>query len=175
MTAHSSLGERAPDSARLQKKHFPHFHTHTSKHSGGFTLIELMIVVALLGIFASIAMPAFSSLIANNRVESTASEFYAVLMAARADAVTKRTSATLSRVDTSNWELKQGGETQRTIRLPDSVTLNIGSNSLIFRPDGTAESRSFVLGTSKSDTTYTVTVQPSGAIRLSGPTVTSSS
>ncbi|NWO06176.1 MAG: GspH/FimT family pseudopilin [Alteromonadaceae bacterium] len=56
------------------------------KHSG-FTLIELMIVVALIAIIAMVAVPGFSSLIESNRHKSTTNNVIGILNYARSEAV----------------------------------------------------------------------------------------
>ena len=53
----------------------------------GFTLIELMVVLAILLVLALIAMPSFSDFFERNRVRGAATEVIAVIDNARAEAV----------------------------------------------------------------------------------------
>lgn len=137
------------------------------KSSRGFTLIELMIVVVLLGIFASIAMPAFTGLIENNRVQSSASELYGLMQAARSDAVTRRAPVTLSKpANSTRWIAQQGGETTRSVDFPSSVTATSATSSIVFNPDGSAANATITVASSGVDDSYTVAVQPSGNISM---------
>lgn len=58
-----------------------------SRNSLGFSLIELMVVVAVLAILVSIAAPSFSSIINNNRIDSTLRNVHETLQFARSEAV----------------------------------------------------------------------------------------
>jgi type IV fimbrial biogenesis protein FimT len=53
----------------------------------GFTLVELMVTIAIIGILAAIAMPNFQSMIQANRIQAAAAEFQAGLALARSEAI----------------------------------------------------------------------------------------
>lgn len=62
-----------------------------SKQAGyrelGFTLIEMMIVVVIIGVLAAMTVPAFDDLIAKNRVKNATEDIYALLTQAKTEAV----------------------------------------------------------------------------------------
>lgn len=57
------------------------------KRSRGFTLVELMITLALAAIILSLAVPGFQDIIRNNRAATQANELVAALGLARSEAV----------------------------------------------------------------------------------------
>jgi type IV fimbrial biogenesis protein FimT len=79
----------------------------------GFTLIEMMIVVTILGVLLSIGIPAFDDLIKNSRRTTVVNELISSLMTARAEAAKRGQAVTVcglaSSTDTSctggtNWD-----------------------------------------------------------------------
>lgn len=65
--------------------------------AGGFTLVELMITVAVIGILALIAAPSMSAMIENSRIVSQGEELVATLQLARAEAVRRNSRVTVCR------------------------------------------------------------------------------
>ncbi|MBT3367977.1 MAG: prepilin-type N-terminal cleavage/methylation domain-containing protein [Nitrospina sp.] len=61
------------------------------KRNAGFTLMEMMIVVAVFGIIAAVAIPAFMSLLPGMRLNGSARDIFMVMSQTRMQAVSKNT------------------------------------------------------------------------------------
>ncbi len=60
---------------------------HGAKRTGGFTLIELMVTIAIIAVVAVFAVPAFSDFVLNNRIRGQSGDLMAQLGQARSEAM----------------------------------------------------------------------------------------
>ena len=77
--------------------------------SAGFTLIEMMVTIALIAIFAALAVPAYNNFIAGNRAATEMNTFVSDLQYARVVAMENGTSATMC-VSTDGETCKDSGD-----------------------------------------------------------------
>jgi type IV fimbrial biogenesis protein FimT len=68
----------------------------TNSRTKGFTLLELMIVVALVAIIATMGYPSFTEFMVSQRVRAAASALYDSLLLARSEAVKRNTAVSMS-------------------------------------------------------------------------------
>jgi type IV fimbrial biogenesis protein FimT len=101
----------------------------------GFTLVELMVVVTLVAVLSAIAVPSFRELLLNQRLAASTSEFVAALSTARAEALKRSQTATLTPKKANDWN--SGWEVRSTVEgvattlrafdaLPGGVTVDPG-------------------------------------------------
>jgi type IV fimbrial biogenesis protein FimT len=68
----------------------------------GFTMIELMVTIAIAGILTAVAIPSFNNFITSTRVDSEISELYRLLLTARNTAINTGQNVTVCPLNTSN-------------------------------------------------------------------------
>lgn len=77
----------------------------------GFTLIELMIVIAIMAVIASYGIPQFNEMMQNGRLSTQANHLQGLMQLARSEAVTNRVitrvcaSTDQASCNTNSWEL----------------------------------------------------------------------
>lgn len=94
----------------------------------GFTLVELMVTITVMGVVLAIGVPSFRDFIASQRVKTVVSEFNSALFIARSEAIKRNAPVVITSAGSGwqgGWTIKAGAidlVTQQTI--PDlAVTL----------------------------------------------------
>jgi type IV fimbrial biogenesis protein FimT len=108
----------------------------------GFTIIELMVVISILAILATLAAPSFRELLAVQRVKNSASDLFADMALARNEAIRRNSSVTISAINTSwdnGWSVVAGTETIKQTNLSAnlvSISKSGADNQVVFGANG---------------------------------------
>ncbi|GAA0308401.1 pilus assembly FimT family protein [Psychrobacter aestuarii] len=112
-------------------------HVLTSSH--GFTLVELMVTIAVLGIIASIATPSISLQLANMRVKSTAATLENALKEAKAESAIRRQDIPVTYTNgTTGGTITVGSIRTYDYDAKSTIKKNSTATSITFRPSKTA-------------------------------------
>ena len=114
--------------------------TTCARRQHGFTLIEALVVIAMIGVLLALAAPSFNTFTANQRVKTASFDVYAALVFARSEAIKRRQSVTVAIAQdpaTSEWgwTVSTGGTPLRTQDTLKGVVLS-GATSVVYRLDG---------------------------------------
>ena len=147
----------------------------------GFTIIELMVAIAVFAILAAIAMPNFSEMIQNQRARGAASDLFGSLLYARSEAIKRNTTVTVARTGASwdaGWTVSVGATVLKRQEAYKSITIGSPNSSVSFGSNGRPLASIVYLGLASDAFTVYVTSRPSAfakclSLTLSGmPAIT---
>lgn len=139
------------------------------RRSTGFTLVELITVLAIMGILAALAAPSFSEMIARQRLRAGAFDLVADLMLARSEAIKRGESVSVTPGATwaAGWtvDAASGARISQRGAFGATITSPGGATAVTFNRDGrSAGTAAIELSSPKTDDSAArcVAVQPSG-------------
>lgn len=110
------------------------------KRAGGFTLVEMMVVVSIVIVLTGVGVPAMQDFIANQRVKSAASELFSDILQARSEAIKRNTDVTLAPAGSWNqgWSVASpvAGEPDLVAHGPLGSVSITGPLTLTYTPEG---------------------------------------
>ena len=133
----------------------------------GFTIGEILVVTAIFGILAAIAVPQFVALQPSLRLNGAARQVFSELMSARMKAVNENTTYTIT--FPNNHTIQIAGPATRTVdiqTLYSDVTLASSAATIILSSRGTADVSSVITITNGSGS-RTVSIKITGAATIS--------
>ena len=124
------------------------------KYINGFTMLELMVTLAIVGIIAAIAVPSMSNMMSNSKAERITGLFKQDLQFARSHAISRGEVVRISTID-GGWNIiAEASDDTLRVRdiLDDTITFTSteGLDSVAFTATGQIES------------TDTITIRTSG-------------
>lgn len=136
----------------------------------GFTIIELMLTLVVLGVMLSIGMPSLIRVVDSQRVKTAASDLHVSLTLARSEAIKRNAAVQVVPVDTTNWSrgwsVTAGGSTLSTQEAYSAVTFTGPAASVTYigtgRINGTAVAFFIKSANAATVPARCVQVEPSG-------------
>ncbi len=102
----------------------------TRLHPSGFTVVEIMIVIAVIGILAAFAVPNFLAWLPGYQLKSAARDMQGDFQRAKFESIQRGGAVTVTFVpgmgNAGRYNIMVGGNSLKEVRMPGRVTLLVG-------------------------------------------------
>jgi type II secretion system protein H len=153
---------------------------HIATHQSGFTLQELMVVLAVVGVLVAVSLPVAGAWIANAEYRQTAQELLYVLRDARSKAITLNREHRVEFDAAGNsYRVTRGNRGTHSITWdtvvhdwmtpPSAVRLAANIDYIHLNTNGTASQGTVRIQDASSSTRYEVRVTRTGRFRIASP------
>lgn len=137
----------------------------STRGARGFTLVELVVVIAVLGIVSVMAAPSFTGSFARNHLRGAAGEAYADMQFARAEAVQSNGAVNVA-FSASGYQVTRGTQVVKSVSFGGGVLVSGGSTMTVsfnpVRATATVANGPLVLSHAASNATLRLTVNALG-------------
>lgn len=113
----------------------------TRRRLAGFTVTEMLVVVAIMGILAAIATPFMGEMIRRQRIKTAAFDVFASLAFARSEAIRRNTSVTITPTGgnwASGWQILDSNNNMLRQQSGWDTLTAVGPASIVFASSGRA-------------------------------------
>ena len=151
-----------------------------NKRFGGFTLIELMVVIAIIAVLSAIAVPSFLEYARNQRLSGAARQVYTDLMNARQQSVTENKKIIVQFMNNHQYQFVRDNDKSETVTTGDEtlllrdihpeysdITFSANFNPA-FRHNGTGKNPVITMTSSSTGKTKCIVITTAGRIRIGG-------
>ena len=137
----------------------------------GFTLIELMVVLAVAAVLLSVGVPSFFESTTRARLEGAVNELAIDLQYARSEAVRERAIVVLLvAANGGSYTISNPTATLKTVSLPAGVTLSADSRVSYDALRGLSQATTFTAAASGLMPTLRVSTNALGRVQVCAPT-----
>jgi type IV fimbrial biogenesis protein FimT len=140
-----------------------------SRHQRGFTMIELLTVVAIIAVLLSLAAPSFREQLARRALEGAANELSADLQYTRTQAVSNNAVTALATTSVSQYTITSGATTYKTVTLDPVLNVTSGVTVSYNPLRATANIATLTLTSTRTTASLQVDTNAMGRVRLCLP------